>query len=208
MTKFINSIFYTLIAILAIFVSLYAFMYYVYDFPYLQIKGNLPSETYWSTAFYTHVGSGGVALGIGWIQFWKKFRLNNIRRHRLLGKIYVTSILVFASTSGQYLAWYASEGFGAQLGFACLSAVWFYSTLKAYLAIRKNDIITHRQWMMRSYAITLAAVTLRIWFPLFEFGLEFPRKDAYVAVSWFCWIPNILFVDWFLLNRKKPVDKT
>jgi uncharacterized membrane protein len=192
-----------LLSFFAVAVGLYALAYYFTTFPFLQTKGTLPIETYWSIAFYTHVGSGGLALAIGWLQFWKKFRLQNVNRHRLIGKIYVTAILVFASTSGQFLAWYANEGFPAHLGFACLSLVWFYSTLKAYLAIRVNDIFNHRKWMTRSYAITFAAVTLRIWFPLFQFALGFSQHDAYIAASWFCWVPNLLFVEWFLLNRMK-----
>ena len=201
MQRATNIFLFFLLAFLSIGVGFYALGYFVTDFPFLQTKGTLPSETYWSIAFYIHVGSAGVALSIGWIQFWKRFRLQNINRHRLIGKIYVTMVLIFASTSGQFLAWYSNDGFPTHLGFACLSLVWFYSTLKAYLAIRRNDIVTHRRWMTRSYAITFAAVTLRTWFPLFQFALGFSRHDAYTAASWFCWVPNLLFVEWFHLNK-------
>jgi uncharacterized membrane protein len=201
MQKTINSILFFLLSLLAIGIGLYALSYYAMKFPFLQTKGTLPSQWYWSLAFYIHTGSGGIALGIGWLQFREKFRLKNIKRHRFIGKIYVTAILFFASTSGQFLAWFSNEGFPAHLGFACLSLVWFYTTLSAYLAIRRNIIPDHRAWMARSYAITFAAVTLRIWFPLFQYGFHFSQQDAYIAVSWFCWVPNILVAEWFIVNK-------
>ena len=59
---------------------------------------------------------------------------------------------------------------------------------------------THRAWMYRSYALTLAAVTLRIYLPLAGIaGIGF--ADSYPAISWMCWVPNLLVVEWFILTR-------
>jgi Predicted membrane protein (DUF2306) len=87
----------------------------------------------------------------------------------------VNSILFFFLPFLQLLLVYMR----ARLCFSCLSLVWFYSTLKAYRAVRCNDVTSHRNWMTRSYTITFAAVMLRIWFPLFQFAFHFPENDAY-----------------------------
>jgi hypothetical protein len=52
--------------------------------------------------------------------------------------------------------------------------------------------------MIRSYALTFAAVTLRIWLPLFQngFGMEF--ISAYVIIAWLCWVPNLLWAEWYV----------
>ncbi|HWB28692.1 MAG TPA: DUF2306 domain-containing protein [Chitinophagaceae bacterium] len=189
-----------IMAFFAVSVSLYALSYYAIGHNFLSSKGNLVNVAYWRLAFYTHVTSGAVALGIGWFQFLKKFRARNIRRHRFIGKMYVLAIVFFASTSGMVLAFHADEGLPAQLGFGCLSFVWFYTTLRAWLAIQNGDVFQHRAWITRSYALTMAAVTLRIWLPLaLTFKLSF--HYAYPAIAWFCWVPNILVTEWFILPR-------
>ena len=40
----------------------------------------------------------------------------------------------------------------------------------AYLAIRRGDVQTHRRWMLRNYALTFGAATLRIELPLLIIG--------------------------------------
>ena len=70
------------------------------------------------------------------------------------------------------------------------------------------DVDAHRAWMLRSYALTLAAVTLRIYIPLSQVaGVEF--EAAYQAISWFCWVPNLLIVEWIVLTRnRRPTAAT
>ncbi len=62
----------------------------------------------------------------------------------------------------------------------------------ALIRARNGQIKAHRDWMIRNYALTFAAVTLRIWLPLLSeaAGIEF--IDAYRTVAWLCWIPNLL----------------
>jgi hypothetical protein len=64
----------------------------------------------------------------------------------------------------------------------------------AYLRIRRGNVQVHREWMIRNYALTFAAVMLRIWLPLFSaLGYGFPK--AYIAVAWVSWVPNLLVAE-------------
>jgi len=187
-------------AFLAVSISLYAVSYYFGVQGILAAKGSLVTKIYWRSAFYIHVGSGAIALATGWVQFLEKFRKKNINRHRVIGKIYAIAILGFASTSGMVLAFNANEGLAAKIGFGCLAFSWFYTTIQAWLYIVKGNVLQHRIWITRSYALTLAAVTLRIWLPLAIIG-NLPMHDAYIAISWFCWVPNLLVTEWLILPR-------
>lgn len=200
MASTFNRVMFYVMAFLAVTVSLYALSYYFGRQGFLASKGNLATTTYWRLAFYAHVGGGGVALATGWVQFMEKFRQRNINRHRVIGKIYALAILCFASTSGMVLAFNANEGLAAKMGFACLSFAWFYTTIQAWLKIVNGNILQHRIWITRSYALTLAAVTLRIWLPLALIG-GLPAHDAYIAISWFCWVPNLVVTDWLIVPR-------
>ncbi len=56
--------------------------------------------------------------------------------------------------------------------------------------------------MLRSYALTLAAVTLRIYLGISQVnGVDF--VVAYQAISWMCWVPNLLIVEWFIIGRQR-----
>jgi hypothetical protein len=120
----------------------------------------------------------------------------------LLGKIYVFGILI-GSVAAFCSAWFASTGWVAAVGFMGLAIAWFYTTFRAYQAIRRGQIRNHQEWMFRSYATTLSAVTLRIILPLELAAFQLPFSVAYPIVAWLCWIPNLIFVEWWLVSRKR-----
>ncbi|MFV3517468.1 DUF2306 domain-containing protein, partial [Mycobacterium tuberculosis] len=65
-------------------------------------------------------------------------------------------------------------------------------------------IASHRRWMVRSFALTLAAVTLRIYLPLSDvLGIGFAA--SYPVVAWLCWVPNMAVVEWYL--RSGPRER-
>ena len=51
--------------------------------------------------------------------------------------------------------------------------------------------------MIRSYALTLAAVTLRIYLPLSQVS-QIPFEVAYPIIAYACWVPNILIAEWMI----------
>jgi hypothetical protein len=55
--------------------------------------------------------------------------------------------------------------------------------------------------MIRSFALTFAAVTLRLYLPLAAL-LSINFVDAYRAISFLAWLPNLLVVESYLRSRK------
>jgi hypothetical protein len=45
--------------------------------------------------------------------------------------------------------------------------------------------------MVRNFALTFAAVTLRVWLPAGT-AAGVPFAVAYPVVAWLCWVPNLL----------------
>lgn len=198
------------LALVLIFaVVAYALAHFVPAFPSGFLKSKPTDNIFWRVVFFTHVGLGATALALGPFQFWRKFRNRRLNLHRQLGKVYVAAILV-ASVCAFCAAWFASTGWVAAVGFASLAAAWFYTTLRAYQAIRARKLKVHEQWMYRSYAVTLSAVTLRIILPLELAVFRLPFSTAYPIVAWLCWVPNLVFVEWWISSRqrKKLVVKT
>lgn len=148
-----------------------------------------------SFAIYTHVFASIVALVLGPFQFSTRLRQKNAQRHRWLGRVYLAVGVLVGSLSGLYLSQYAYGGAVTKLGFAALAVAWFYSGLRAYLAIRAGAVDEHRKWMVRNFSLTFAAVTLRLYLPAaMVAGVDFAL--AYAIIAWLCWVPNLVFVEW------------
>lgn len=198
--KITHSLSWFVFALVAISVGLYPLGYALSDvlenYGLLSQKApEIVNSTLWTVFFYIHIYLGGLSLLIGWSLFSKRYRQRSISTHRFLDKIYIISVIL-GGLSGLYIAFFASGGLIAQAGFTALALVWLFTTIKAYIAIRIQNIESHRDWMIRSYAITFAAVTLRIWLPLFQFVLGMDFLSAYIVVAWLCWVPNLLWAEW------------
>ena len=74
------------------------------------------------------------------------------------------------------------------------------SQFKAYERARARDYVAHRAWMIRSYALCLGAVTLRVYLPLSLGPLGLPFEQAYPAIAWVSWVPNLILAEWLLIG--------
>lgn len=151
-------------------------------------------------AVCAHLLGGGIALVAGALQLHAGLRSRMIVAHRWIGRLYLLAVVV-AGLAGLMLAGQAFGGLVAHAGFGLLAACWLGTTLNAYRLIRQGNISAHRRWMIRSYALTLAAVTLRLYLPLSQMA-EWPMSVAYPAIAWLCWIPNLLVAEWMLRSRR------
>jgi Predicted membrane protein (DUF2306) len=89
-----------------------------------------------------------------------------------------------------------------------LAAAWLYSGIQAYLAIRAGSVAAHRIWMVRNFALTFAAVMLRLYLAGSVIaGIEF--DVAYPYIAWICWVPNLVAAELlFNKTRNPPMQQT
>jgi uncharacterized membrane protein len=194
--KIIKGVLVTAMIVLAVFIALVSFRYLSFA-PIDLISNKAPhirTSVLWLAGFYLHVGFGALVLLIGGFQFIGKLRDRFTSVHRNVGKIYVISVFISAA-AGLGIAIFADGGIAAKLGFAALAVLWFYSNYRAYSAIRRLDITEHRAWMIRNYALTFAAVMLRLWLPLLLAGFRMDFNVAYPIIAWLCWVPNIIVAE-------------
>jgi uncharacterized membrane protein len=155
--------------------------------------------TPWVYMLYLHIVTAMLALIIGPFQIFLQPSKARRRQHRLLGYIYIISITVSGVVS-LYLSLFATGGWIAGLGFIGLDVLWVATTFTALRKIMVKDIQAHKAWMLRSYALTFAAVTLRIWLgPLVLLFGDF--EAGYRVVAWFCWVPNLLVIEAVIRKR-------
>lgn len=201
-----KKILFYLLAISAIFVSVYAIIGYLILTPGSSVTPAM-MEVYriHRLTIVFHALFASIALAIGVPQMSHKFREKYPKLNLTFRKIYFISVII-ASITGFMLAFTSQGGLVNTFGFGILAVIWFYSCIRAILADRSNDMPAFRLWMVRNYTLTFAAVTLRIYLGLFFATLGYDQFDNfYPTLGFLCWVPNIVVSEWFLipwLSRK------
>lgn len=147
-----------------------------------------------------HVAGATLALLVGSLQFLRRIRRERPVVHRWVGRIYVAGCII-GGVAGLILATGASSGPIATAGFGLLAIAWIATTSFAWRAAVQGRFAEHRAWMIRSFALTCAAVTLRLYL-LILFGLPIPFVQGYRAISFLCWVPNLIVAEYYL---RRPI---
>ncbi|MCU6340152.1 DUF2306 domain-containing protein, partial [Enterobacter quasiroggenkampii] len=72
-----------------------------------------------------------------------------------------------------------------------------------------RDLAGHGRWMIRNYALTCAAITLRLYMPLAAIFLGFADpNDTFAVIAWLCWVPNLLIAESLIARRPSVSSKT
>jgi uncharacterized membrane protein len=158
-----------------------------------------------------HAGLAATALLIGPFQFLPWLRARAPKVHRNFGKAYVLACLT-AAPAGFMLAMGSAAGPIAQSGFGTLAVIWFGVTAYAFWLASQGRIAEHRRWMIRSFALTFGAVTLRLYLPIPPMFLHMSFIEGYRAISWISWIGNLLvaelYLNWPTIRRMlRPADR-
>lgn len=150
-----------------------------------------------------HVASAATALLVGAFQFIPALRNTPVGAHQWIGRVYVFGCLI-GGVSGMMLAFGSTAGPVATAGFGSLALVWIASTMQGWRLALMRDFVRHRRWMIRSWSLTLAAVTLRIYLPLLG-PLGIDMADGYRAISFLAWVPNLVLAELYL-GARLPVQ--
>jgi uncharacterized membrane protein len=161
-----------------------AYIPYNTDVGFLRIKQQYIDIDQWRVAFFIHVYASMWVLFAGFTQFSKKIQRNRPGLHRTLGYIYVVDVLLITGPAGLLMGFYANGGLYSRIAFVTLALLWIFCTAMALIKARQKDFKAHRYYMIRSYALTLSALTLRAWKFAITNSFELPPMDVYRAVAW------------------------
>lgn len=187
-----------LLATLSLVIAVVSLRYFLLPdtAPLLKLKSGV-----YRGSLLVHAGAALVALAVGPFQFSGQMRRRSVRAHRQLGYVYFAGVFL-GGFAGLVSATGAEGGMSARTGFLLLGLCWLASAGIALAAIQQGDVLAHRRWMVRNFALTFAAVTLRLWLPALT-AVSGSFLEAYRTVAWLCWVPNALVAE-ILLNLKPP----
>jgi uncharacterized membrane protein len=131
---------------------------------------------------YLHMTPGVLYLLGAPLQLSQRIRTKHYTLHRRLGRVLVTAALVSVEAV-------------ATAVFGC----WFLTCLLlAVRAIRRDDVVNHRRWMIRAFAAGVAVGTVRIWVGILLASglLNFP--DSLAAAFWVAFSLHVLAGEWWV----------
>ncbi len=179
------------------FVVHYALPYFGFDPAYFK--------DFWPhrTRLIFHIGGGIVTLFCGPLQFWTGLRQRAITFHRWTGKLYLMGMAVGA-VGGYSLAIYSKpEGYGLAIMVMCTA--WVFTTAVAYSAILRGLVSLHKEWMVRSYLVTFAFVTIRFTIenlPSITARLAGSPPERVINVVWISWSLPLAVYELILQTRR------
>jgi hypothetical protein len=174
------------------------------DVQFLLLKQAYIHNPVWKTSFYIHVFSAIVALIAGFTQFSQQFLQQYRHLHRLIGRIYVWDILVVNFPAAMIMGIYANGEMVGKTAFVLLDCLWFWFTYQAYVMARNRKFVEHKHYMMRSYALTFSAVTLRTWKLILSHAFVIDPSDLYKIDAWMGFVPNWLVAEWMIRSAMTP----
>lgn len=162
-----------------------------YDVSFLQLKTQI-NLFHYRIAFFTHVYSSIFVLLLGFFQFIPIIRKKYKQTHRIIGKLYVSIILILSAPSGLVMGYYGNGGLYSQLSFCIQAILWFIFTLMAFRYAKKGQYTKHFNFMAFSYALTLSAISFRLFKWIIVSVWQPPPMDTYKIVVWLGWMFNII----------------
>jgi len=123
-----------------------------------------------------HIAGASVALTTGAVQFSSRIRRWSLGFHRMTGRIYVGAI--FVAGPAAIVMSHGTVFFEATL---VQAGAWLVTAAAALLTARNRQIEQHRQWVVRSYAVTFTFIVLHVVNPT-GFWLRYSDADYATAI--------------------------
>lgn len=173
-----------------------------HDVDFLLTKQKIIHIKLWRYAFYVHVFLSIFSLIAGLTQFLPRIHKHNKKLHRIMGYIYAIDVVCLAGPSGLIMAFYANGTIVSKTSFVILSALWIFTTVVAMMKIFRKDFRAHEKWMIRSYALTLSAISLRLMAMVLPVIVQLNAHEEYALLAWLSWTINLAIAECIIYFKK------
>ena len=165
----------------------------------------LTDKSLWVLMIRIHILLAIISLLSGPLGVIKRIRVKSIKFHRWNGQIYVLSIIL-NFIPGVYVSFFATGGWPSTMGFLILNTLWLGTTILGFWYIKRQKVILHSQWIIRSFFLSFANMTIYIIVAIAHNAMNFSYGNAYTIAVWICWIIN-LFIAEITIRKKHSYKK-
>src|SRR6185503_9905224 len=177
------------------------------SFSFIEERSFLFRNNFYNACFYIHIFAGMFCISTALIQFSRVILKKAKAIHRWSGRVYVFVVLFLGAPTGLYMSFFAKGSFWERALFMFMAIFWFFTTLKGLTTIHKKNVLAHKIWMMRSYAMAMTAVTFRVYHLLF-YILDWDHLENYELSLWISVIGNMLFAEWIIYRKSRNYLKS
>lgn len=177
------------------------------DFDFIAERSFLFQNKLYNSFFYIHIAAGAICIGTALIQFSRYILKKTKAIHRWSGKLYVFVVLFLGAPTGLYMSFFAKGSFWERALFMFMAIFWFITTLYGLGTIRKKNVLAHKIWMMRSYAMAMTAVTFRVYHIVF-YLLGWDHLENYELSLWISVIGNMLIAELIIYRKSRNYLKS
>ncbi len=157
-----------------------------------------------------HIIPGFLFMVLGPLQFIESIRTRWIQFHRWAGRVYVVSALLTAV--GAIILTYRLPVFGtftAIVATLFFVALFMFALVKGYLHARRWEIVQHREWMIRAFALGLAVSTLRVQLELLRWLFDLSFVEAWDTAIWLSFVVTLLIAEtWINITRPDQLSRS
>jgi Predicted membrane protein (DUF2306) len=177
------------------------------DFIFITERAALFIQPIYKSSFYIHIFAGMFCIATALLQFSSYILKKRKAIHIWAGRIYVMVVLILAAPTGLYMSFFAKGGIAERCLFMFMAISWFFFTLKGFTTVLQKNILQHKVWMIRSYAMALTAVTFRVYYIiLYLFDIELTKN--YEVSLWMSVVGNLLVAELIIYTKAKRYLKT
>lgn len=172
------------------------------QFSFIQERAVLFLQPLYYYSFYLHIFAGMWCIGAALLQFSSYILKKRKKIHIWSGRIYVMVVLLIGAPTGLYMSFFAKGGAAERGLFMFMALSWFYFTLKGFTSILNRNVLAHKIWMIRSYAMALTAVTFRVYYILLYLW-DVPLTLNYEVSLWISVVGNLLAAEYLIYQKSK-----
>jgi uncharacterized membrane protein len=156
-----------------------------------------------------HIVGAGVYALLGAFQFVSRLWRRGTGWHRWVGRLLLVPCGLIVGLSGLWMTLFypgtnSTAGAGAMLLYALrllFGSGMVFSIVYGFIAIRRGDMIRHRAWMTRAYAIGLGAGTQVLTGMVGELTFGPPSELGNALLMGLAWLVNLAVAEWAIRRR-------
>lgn len=164
-----------------------------------------------------HIAGAIVYAFLGAFQFVSRLWQRGVGWHRWVGRLLLVPCGLIVGLSGVWMTLFYpgtnnTAGAGATLLFALrllFGSGMVFSIVYGFISIRRGDMIRHRAWMTRAYAIGLGAGTQALTLAAGELiAGQKPNELENALLMGAAWVINLAVAEWSIRRRRTPRART
>jgi hypothetical protein len=158
-----------------------------------------------------HIIPGGIFLILAPLQFSRRIRRRHIQFHRWSGRLLVLSAFVTALSALYFGLLMPYGGPGEAAAMVVFGGLFLVSVTRAFIAIRTHQVVLHREWMIRAFAVAIGISAIRVVGGVLDVALTpagFRAPEIFVLSIWTGWVITLGFAELWLRHTRARISKT